>query len=61
MPIRQSSITIASGSRKTTIAFLFPWLVNLIFEDRWLLAEQDPAIAAQEPVAAADEDRHPRP
>ena len=22
--------------------FLFPWLVNLIFEDRWLLAEQDP-------------------
>ena len=22
--------------------FLFPWLMNLIFEDRWLLAEQDP-------------------
>ena len=25
--------------------FLFPWLVNLIFEDRWLLAEQDPSEA----------------
>ncbi len=22
--------------------FLFPWLMNLIFEDRWLLAEQNP-------------------
>jgi hypothetical protein len=22
--------------------FLFPWLMNLIFEDRWLLAEPDP-------------------
>jgi hypothetical protein len=22
--------------------FLFPWLMNLIFEDRWLLAEDDP-------------------
>jgi hypothetical protein len=22
--------------------FLFPWLTNLIFEDRWLLAEKDP-------------------
>ena len=27
--------------------FLFPWLMNLIFEDRWLLAERDPAIATQ--------------
>ena len=27
--------------------FLFPWIVNLIFEDRWLLAERDPAIALQ--------------
>jgi hypothetical protein len=25
--------------------FLFPWLMNLIFEDRWLLAERDPAQA----------------
>jgi hypothetical protein len=25
--------------------FLFPWLMNLIFEDRWLLAERDPAEA----------------
>lgn len=25
--------------------FLFPWIVNLIFEDRWLLNERDPAIA----------------
>jgi len=27
--------------------FLFPWLMNLIFEDRWLLAEKDPTIATQ--------------
>ena len=27
--------------------FLFPWIVNLIFEDRWLLAERDPAVALQ--------------
>jgi hypothetical protein len=27
--------------------FLFPWLVNLIFEDRWLIAEDDPATAVQ--------------
>ena len=27
--------------------FLFPWLMNLIFEDRWLLAERDPTIATQ--------------
>src|SRR5262249_40738741 len=27
--------------------FLFPWLMNLIFEDRWLLAEQDPAEATR--------------
>ena len=27
--------------------FLFPSLINLIFEDRWLLAEQDPAIATR--------------
>ncbi len=27
--------------------FLFPWLVNLIFEDRWLLDESDPARALQ--------------
>ena len=27
--------------------FLFPWIVNLIFEDRWLLSERDPAIAVQ--------------
>jgi hypothetical protein len=25
--------------------FVFPWLVNVIFEDRWLLAESDPAAA----------------
>ena len=25
--------------------FLLPWLMNLIFEDRWLLAEKDPAQA----------------
>ncbi len=25
--------------------FLFPWLMNLIFEDRWLLAEPDPGKA----------------
>jgi hypothetical protein len=25
--------------------FVFPWLMNLIFEDRWLLADQDPAVA----------------
>jgi hypothetical protein len=27
--------------------FLFPWIMNLIFEDRWLLSERDPAIALQ--------------
>ena len=27
--------------------FLFPWLMNLIFEDRWLLAEKDPTVATQ--------------
>ena len=27
--------------------FLFPWLMNLIFEDRWLLAEKDPAKAVK--------------
>jgi hypothetical protein len=27
--------------------FLFPWLMNLIFEDRWLLAERDPAEAVR--------------
>jgi hypothetical protein len=27
--------------------FLFPWLMNLVFEDRWLLAERNPTIAAQ--------------
>jgi hypothetical protein len=27
--------------------FLFPWLMNLIFEDRWLLAEKDPTRATQ--------------
>jgi Putative MetA-pathway of phenol degradation len=27
--------------------FLFPWLMNLIFEDRWLLAEEDPEVALQ--------------
>ncbi len=27
--------------------FLFPWLMNLIFEDRWLLAESDPTKAVQ--------------
>ena len=25
--------------------FVFPWLMNLIFEDRWLLAEKDPVEA----------------
>ena len=28
--------------------FLFPWLMNLIFEDRWLLSENDPAVAMQD-------------
>ena len=28
-------------------AFIFPWLMNLIFEDRWLLAEKDPAEAVK--------------
>jgi hypothetical protein len=27
--------------------FVFPWLMNLIFEDRWLLAEKDPAEAVR--------------
>ncbi len=27
--------------------FLFPWLMNLIFEDRWLLAEREPEVAVQ--------------
>ena len=27
--------------------FAFPWLMNLIFEDRWLLAENNPAVALQ--------------
>ena len=27
--------------------FVFPWLMTLIFEDRWLLAERDPTIATQ--------------
>jgi len=27
--------------------FLFPWLMNVIFEDRWLLADDDPATAVQ--------------
>jgi len=27
--------------------FLFPWLMNLIFEDRWLLSEKDPTKAVQ--------------
>ena len=27
--------------------FLFPWLMNLIFEDRWLLAETNPTLAVQ--------------
>ncbi len=28
--------------------FFFPWLMNLIFEDRWLLGENDPAVAVQD-------------
>jgi len=28
--------------------WLFPWLMNLIFEDRWLLSESDPAKAVQD-------------
>ena len=32
--------------------FLFPWLMNLIFEDRWLLAEPDPAKAVQNQLRA---------
>jgi hypothetical protein len=27
--------------------FFFPWLMNLIFEDRWLLAESNPTTALQ--------------
>ena len=27
--------------------FLFPWIMNLIFEDRWLLAERDPVLATR--------------
>jgi hypothetical protein len=27
--------------------FLLPWIMNLIFEDRWLLAERDPVKATQ--------------
>ena len=27
--------------------FLFPWIMNLIFEDRWLLAERNPTTALQ--------------
>jgi hypothetical protein len=27
--------------------FAFPWLMNLIFEDRWLLAEKNPSVALQ--------------
>jgi hypothetical protein len=27
--------------------FLFPWIMNLIFEDRWLLSENDPTKALQ--------------
>jgi hypothetical protein len=27
--------------------FLFPWLMNLVFEDRWLLAERDPVEATR--------------
>ena len=37
----------ASDSRKSTTGFAFPWLMNLIFEDRWLLAEKNPAVALQ--------------
>jgi hypothetical protein len=33
------------GVEKEHDRFLFPWLMNLIFEDRWLLAERDPARA----------------
>ena len=28
--------------------FLFPWLMDFIFEDRWLLSENDPAVAFQD-------------
>jgi hypothetical protein len=28
--------------------WLFPWLMNLVFEDRWLLSESDPARALQD-------------
>ncbi len=31
--------------------FLFPWLSNLIFEDRWLLAEPDPAEALKDQIS----------
>jgi hypothetical protein len=27
--------------------FLFPWIMNLVFEDRWLLAERDVKVATQ--------------
>jgi hypothetical protein len=33
------------GVRGEEDPFLFPWAVNLIFEDRWHLAEKDPLIA----------------
>ena len=35
------------GIDKAHDRFLFPWLMNLIFEDRWLLAENDPTKAVQ--------------
>ena len=41
--------------------FLFPWLMNLIFEDRWLLSENDPAVAVQNQFKRRHEGRHPRP
>ena len=35
------------GIDETHDPFLFPWLVNLVFEDRWILAEKDPTKALQ--------------
>ena len=43
--ILRNGIASVTASKVKTTRFSFPRLVNLIFEDRWLLAEKDPAEA----------------
>jgi hypothetical protein len=38
------------GLDEPSDCFVLPWVMNLIFEDRWLLAEKDPTVAVQNQI-----------